>query len=148
MTDKLDDVWASRDFPVLVATAKLINEGERHVMARQLSKSLDLGTDEVLLALDGLVPTYLTGKPLDSLGGRTDFLVNGITERGRRAVGLWPSGEGVDALVDALRKAENTTDDPEEKTVLRRAAGAVGSVSRDIMVDVVAAVVSRQSGLG
>jgi hypothetical protein len=85
---------------------------------------------------------------LDSLGGRTDFLVNGITERGRRAVGLWPSGEGVDALVDALRKAENTTDDPEEKTVLRRAAGAVGSVSRDIMVDVVAAVVSRQSGLG
>jgi len=38
--------------------------------------------------------------------------------------------------------------DPEEKTLLRRAAGAVGSVSRDIMVDVVAAVVARQSGLG
>jgi hypothetical protein len=74
--------------------------------------------------------------------------VSELTERGRRAVGLWPSGESADALVEALRQAEELTDDPEERTLIRRAAGAIGSVSREIMVDVVAAVVARQSGLG
>ena len=93
-------------------------------------------------------PGYLRGDAFDSLAGRMGVVFDGITERGRRTVGLWPSTESVDALVDALRQAEETTNDPEEKTLLRRAGGAIGSVSRDIMVDVIAAVVSRQSGLG
>ncbi|NNM44592.1 hypothetical protein [Knoellia koreensis] len=148
MTDKLDDVWASRDFPVLVAAARILDRGDGPVSAAPLVQATSLSEQEVFSAFDALTPSYLTGEVYESLGGRGDVFFAGITERGRRAVGLWPSGEGVDALVDALRKAEDTTDDPEEKTLLRRAAGAVGSVSRDIMVDVVAAVVSRQSGLG
>jgi hypothetical protein len=148
MTGQLDDVWANRDFPVLLAAARLINQGQRNIMARELVQHVEFERDQVLLALDGLVPAYLNGKALNSMAGRIDFHVSGLTERGRRAVGLWPSGESVDALIDALRKAEDATDDTEEKTLLRRAAGAVGSVSREIMVDVVAAVVSRQSGLG
>ncbi|MEP6650890.1 MAG: hypothetical protein ABJA74_13425 [Lapillicoccus sp.] len=91
-----------------------------------------------------LVPTYLTGKPLNTADGILDVVINGLTERGRRAIGLWPSGETVDALVDALRQAEEATEDPEEKSLIRRAVGAVTSVSRDVMVDVVAAVINRQ----
>lgn len=79
---------------------------------------------EVMRALEGLVPAYLGGKPADSMQGRIDFFVAGLTERGRRAVGLWPSEESVDALVDDLRKSEEATDDPEEKSLIRRAAGA------------------------
>jgi hypothetical protein len=71
-----------------------------------------------------------------------------VNGRGRRAVGLWPLGESADAVVDALRQSECSQTTPEEKTMIRRAAGAIGSVSRDIMVEVVAPVVSRQSGLG
>lgn len=82
------------------------------------------------------------------MGGTVDFFVTDLPERGRRAVGLWSSGESVEALVDALCQAEETTDDEEEKSLLRRTAGAIGSASRDIMVDVVAAVVARQSGIG
>jgi hypothetical protein len=76
------------------------------------------------------------------------FMVGGLTERGRRASGLWPGGESVEALIDALRQAEEAADDPEEMRIIRRAAGAIGMVSRDIMVDVVAAVVTKQSGIG
>ncbi len=82
------------------------------------------------------------------LSGDQDLHAVDLTERGRRAVGTWPSSEGVDALVDALRQAEDTTSDPEEKTLIRRAAGAVGMVSRDVMVDVMGAVIARQSGIG
>jgi predicted ArsR family transcriptional regulator len=82
------------------------------------------------------------------LSGDQDLHAVDLTERGRRAVGIWPSSEGVDALVDALRQAEDATSDPEEKTLIRRAAGAVGMVSRDVMVDVMGAVIARQSGIG
>lgn len=108
----------------------------------------ELEDDEVIAALKGLLHGYIVGKPMETMGGTIDFFVTDLTERGRRSVGLWPSGESADALVDALRQAEELTEDPDEKTMIRRAAGAIGSVSRDIMVDVVAAVVSRQSGLG
>lgn len=50
-----------------------------------------------------------------------------LRERGRRAVGIWPNGESVDALVDALRQAGEATTDPEEKTLIRRPAGALTS---------------------
>lgn len=71
------------------------------------------------------------------------WLIDSLTERGRRTVGLWPSGEDVDALVDALKQAEQSTSDPAEKSLIRRAIGAVTAVSRDIMVDVTAAVISK-----
>lgn len=70
-----------------------------------------------------------------------------LTERGRRAVGLWPSERTADTLVDLLRQAEELTDDPEEKTLIRRAAGAIGSVSRDVITDVAAALARSQVGL-
>lgn len=56
------------------------------------------------------------------MGGTADFCVTDLTERGCRAVGPRLSGESVDALIDALRRAEETTDDEEEKRLLRRAA--------------------------
>ena len=38
------------------------------------------------------------------------------------------------------------TTDPEEKSAIRRAAGAVLTVGRDVMTDVMAAVIARQIG--
>lgn len=148
MTEKLDDTWSSRDFPVLVSAARAVDRRDPNVTAVRIADSLAMDLGEVFAALDALDGAYLRQEPYDTLGGRGDSFVTGLTERGRRVVGLWPSGENVDALVDALRQAEEQTDDPEEKSAIRRAAGAVLGVSRDVMVDVVAAVVARQSGLG
>lgn len=146
--DRLHDRWNTRDFPVVVAVARELDEGTRVVSATDVATSLEMDFLDVVTAMRALVPGYLVGRPVDSLAGTSEFFINQLTERGRRAVGIWPSGEGVDALVDALRQAEEATDDPEEKGILRRASGAVGMVSRDIMVDVVAAVVTKQSGIG
>ena len=144
MTDRLGDVWTSRDFPVLREAARVIDSGDGPVTSAPLVEATGLTRPEVFSAFDALVPAYLTGESVDSLAGRNDVSFTAITERGRRAVGLWPSGESVDALVDALRQAEDGADDPEEKSAIRRAAGAVLGVGRDVMTDVMAAVITKQ----
>lgn len=145
LIDKLEDMWTSRDFPVLVAVAKVLDRGDsRNIQASQVCEATGLSQVQVFAAFDALVPGYVGGKAADSMGGRQDVFFRGLTERGRRAVGLWPSGETVDALMEALRQAEASTDDPEEKGAIRRAAGALMGVGRDVMTDVMAAVISKQ----
>lgn len=147
--ERLADRWGSRDFPVLLAAARKLDERGLPVNVADIEPEVEgLSESDIISALKALLHVYIVGQAVDTLGGTVDFFVTDLTERGRRAVGLWPSGESADALVEALRQAEDLTDDPEERTMIHRAAGAIGSVSRDIMVDVVAAVVARQSGLG
>ena len=147
----LPDRWTERDRPVLMALARQIdNDGPDNVHMGDVADQTGLPGEDAerslrLLEQSGYLEV-LRG-PMMMSGDQSVHAVD-LTERGRRTVGLWPSGEGIDALVDALHQAEEATDDPEEKTLLRRAAGAVGSVSRDIMVDVMGAVIARQSGIG
>ncbi|GAA5122702.1 hypothetical protein GCM10023339_41480 [Alloalcanivorax gelatiniphagus] len=70
-----------------------------------------------------------------------------LTKRGRRAVGLWPTDDAGHELADLLRKVADELSDPEERTLVRRAAGALGSVSRGVMTDVIAVHVKSQAGL-
>ena len=147
----LPDRWGTRDFPVLMAAARRLDaDPEGHLDANVLAEDTGLEFKQVITALDALGDRFLLTRALRAAGRNLPVRIDvyGITERGRRAVGIWPSGEGVDALVDALRQAEDNVDDLEEKTLIRRAAGALGSVSRDVMVDVMAAVIARQSGMG
>lgn len=150
VTDKLDDTWTSRDFPVLVAAARLLEQGQTFIRADDVCIAAGLTPEDATRAIEALIPAYLEWVPPEGAqSGIRRVLFTGrhrLTERGRRAVGLWPSGESVDALVDALHQAEATTSDPEEKSAIRRAAGAVLSVGRDVMTDVMAAVIARQIG--
>lgn len=148
MTQKLDDRWAGRDLPVLISLAKALDANpSSRISMEYVTDDTGLDRDAVLSALIALEGTYIVGKPVELVAGIANFFTSGLTERGRRAAGLWPDGESVDALVDALRQAEEATEDPEEKTLLRRAAGAIGSVSRDVITDVMTAVIRSQTGI-
>lgn len=73
--------------------------------------------------------------------------VTGITERGQRAAGQWPTPESVaDRLAAALTDAAERETDPERKGWLRKTAAWMGGAGRDMAVEVGAAVVSRQIG--
>lgn len=75
-------------------------------------------------------------------------MVAHLTGRGRRATGLWPNGEdAVEQLIDAMRQAEDLVSDDDDKTALRKAGGQLASVSRGVLAEVIAAVVTRQAGL-
>ena len=144
MTGLLPDRWASQDFPVLRRVAEIV-ELEHAVEARpeRIADDLGIGEDDALRSLIALHDSgYVEGLRADTMGGKY-VIATGVTERGRRAVGIWPSGEGVDALVEALQQAAESTDDPEERSALRRAAAAVLGVGRDVMTDVMGAVIAK-----
>ncbi|MCT1986753.1 hypothetical protein M3C61_06935 [Dermacoccus abyssi] len=146
MIELLPDRWTERDFPLLMAVARRLDAGEHVVQVSALVDELELELPVALRSARTLLGTYVTGRSVDSMSGPLDAIISDLTERGRRATGLWPSGESADALVEALRQAEEATDDPEEKGNLRRAAGAVMGVGRDVMTDVMASVISKQMG--
>jgi hypothetical protein len=146
--EPLRDRWQDRDFPVLMAAARYLEEADDDVPGlEELIEATGFERAQVVKALSALDGTFIDASRHDSMGGIWSYDVIGLTERGRRAVGLWPSGEGVDALVTALRQAEDATEDPEERTALRRAGGAVATVSREVMSDILAAVIKSQTGL-
>ena len=143
--DGLQDRWATRDFPVLLAAARKVDALHLNVRASELADELGMSPDDVMSALIALDPTYVETKE-DRRGPNilANVAVLRLTERGRRAVGLWPGEDSADALVRVLEAAADAEADPVEQGKLRKAAKAVGTVSRDVLVEIVAAVASRQ----
>ncbi|MEE3128462.1 MAG: hypothetical protein VX494_14740 [Actinomycetota bacterium] len=146
MTDRDRDTWHTRDLHVLRAVAD--HDPHMDNWSATMCAEMVLDPDDLVAALQALEEARYIEVWWSRTFGGDDPLGARLRERGRRAVGVWPSAEAIDGLVEALRQAEEATEDPDERTLIRRAAGALGSVSRDVMTDVIAAVVARQSGLG
>lgn len=144
MTDTLTDLWTTRDLPILRHVAHRIEVDDAdEVRPEAVATALDVDKDRTLRSLITLQESgFIAGIRADTLGGKY-IMVTDLTERGRRAVGIWPSDEGVDALVQALRQAAEATSDPEERNALRKAAAAVLGVGRDVMTDVLGAVIAK-----
>lgn len=150
--EQISDRWHTRDKHVLVEFARRIDGGETSVDSREVAAELDLDEAEcarvaVALADDG----YLTiaGKPISAWGsGPVIVLVADLTGKGRRNTGIWPNEDtAVEQLLSALSKAELLADDPDDKTALRKAGGQLATVSRSVLAEVIAAVVTRQAGI-
>ncbi|MBA4609271.1 hypothetical protein H1W00_12345 [Aeromicrobium sp. Marseille-Q0843] len=143
----LSDQWHSRDLPVLVETADRLRTSPT-VASGQVAPAVGIDAAETARAFDALIGTYLLGKVQRTGNGEIYVAIaSGVTERGRRATGLWPDGDSaVEHLLSALRQAEELTDDPDDKSALRKASGQLASVSRNVVAEVIAAVVTRQAG--
>ena len=77
------------------------------------------------------------------------MVVDGVTERGLRESGAWPTAEQLtDRLIAAFEDAAEREPEPEKKGKFRSAAGALGGASRDIVVDVISGVITKSAGLG
>lgn len=147
MTELRPDRWHSRDFPVLLEVARLLDDGARHVQVRDL-EATGFDFKQLIAALGALVPGYLTGKQLDTLAGPVDFVVTGLTERGRRTTGLWPQEDAAsDALVELLNQAADGTTDEDDAGNLRKAGRLLKSVPGNVIADVTAALIRQQAGL-
>ena len=151
MTHKLlSDTWYAREFPVLLEVARQLEGGIGLVDSGSVGRALAMDRDDVGRAFEALIPSYLDGKVQRAAGGVV-YLATAkrLTERGRRATGLWPDGDtAVEQLLSALRQAEDLTDDPDDKSALRKASGQLATVSRSVIAEVIAAVVTRQAGMG
>jgi DNA-binding transcriptional ArsR family regulator len=132
----------------MVCARALEDDPRGGFQAGDLTEDSGLSEDEItraLLALEGA--GYISAAVSRTIGPRLPrVLVNGLPERGRRTVGLWPSGDSADALVTTLLQAAEQAPDEEDRSRLRKAAAALAGLSRDLLVEVSAALVSRQLG--
>ncbi len=144
----LPNRWDTRDFPVLLEIARGLDAGalpdQQQILAELGITEHDLNAAWQALREGGYL-RLVEGRPRRIGEDEVTRIV--LTERGFRAVGLWPSERSADQLVDLFRQAEELTDDPDEKSRIRQAASAVLGVSRDIVADVGAAWVRAQTGL-
>ncbi len=146
---KLNERWHSRDLPVLVEAARQLDSGQTHVDGGRVARALDLDSAQVNAALDALIPTYLQGRTHRAGNGEIYMvLINRLTDRGRRAVGLWPDEDNdADALIQLLEQAASQTDDEEDQSALRRAGRALRGVPAAVLADVTAALIRQQTGI-
>lgn len=142
MTEQLDDVWADRDYPVLVDVTRRIDQGEHMVSSDVVAESVGLSPEDVQLA----------GRALERRGfvdltktvSGTIFFKD-VAGAAYLMTGLHPDADdALSALVQALQQAAAETGDEDERGRLRKAADGLLNVSRDIMVGVMTAYLSHQ----
>lgn len=145
-TDKLEDVWAARDFPVLVEVARRFDAGALSVRREDVADATGLDVDTVQLA--GLA---LSRRGLVETKGAMQAPVLRFTNVAGAAyllTGLHPDGDDVvSQLVSALQQAAAQQSDEDERGRLRRAADAIGGVSRDVITGVLTAVITKSAGM-
>jgi hypothetical protein len=145
VTERLDDVWLSRDYPVLREATRRVDAGEVLPTTAAVADALGMDHDEVMLAVKALVRCDLVSITRAYGGGATFDDVSG---EAYLLTGLHPDGDdAIGGLVDALRQAADRVEDPEERGRLRKIADGMVGVSRDVMTAVLTAwVASRIPG--
>ena len=145
MTEKLPDVWTSRDFPVLKEVVRRLDEGDQFIMASAIAESLDMAEEKVIAAgralrRRGLITT--SGSMAAELETFDD-----VSGEAYIVTGLHPDGDdAVSRLIDALRQAAENTSDPDEKSRLRQVANQIGGLSREVAAGVMTAVLTGGMG--
>jgi len=134
MPDRLEDVWTTRDRPVLVEVVRRFDEQEQPVGMAGVAEATGLKLEDVERA----------GRNLNRAGLAIadDWHFMGISAEALRIAGLWPdAGDAFDRLVWSLeqRIAEAP---PEEKGKLRRLLDGVVGVGRDVGVEVLGAALT------
>lgn len=144
------DTWTTRDYPVLVDLAEHLDAGGLPVEPDEVDHS-GLDTKAVARAMVALISGhYVEGQVDVALAGPPQPYVTGLTEKGRRAAGLWPA-DGTDhtlALVEAIRAAAEQADDEDERSRLRKAADALAGAAGRVTEGAITAFLAGVAGGG
>jgi predicted transcriptional regulator len=130
----VDDTWAGREMPVLTAVVALLSDSYM-VTVSDIAERTGLGMADVARSLDALDPAYVDFRKTETGGDPRFWYVHKVTAEARRAVGQWPTAEGlVDQFVKAFNDAAEAEDDAEKHYQLRQAAGLLSGGVRDVAV--------------
>jgi hypothetical protein len=135
----VESTWESRDLPILDAIVRHFEESDDPYppgIPTEETFAEVTGRDvrEVRKAVQNLRQSYLVVQD----GGLGDSMIMGVTDEARRAVGLWPTPEGiVDRLVQGLLDAADQEPDEHKRSRLRAVAEGLGGFARDVAVGVI-----------
>jgi hypothetical protein len=146
----MESTWAATiDLRVLEAAVQYMEDNEygKLPQAYDLAPSLKLSPEELgksLLRLqDEYIDIYRPGGGLSNVG------VQRIRASARRAIGQWPTAERVATrIIQDLDSAAETERDPEQKARLKQTAAFLGSSGKDLLINILASVIAKGTGLG
>lgn len=143
---KVDDTWAGREMPVLTAVVTLLSNSYM-VTVSDIAEHTGLGMADVARSLDALDPAYLDFRKTETGGDPRFWYVLKVTAEARRAVGQWPTAEGlIDQLVKALNDAGDAAEDAEKHDQLRQASGLLSGAARDVAVKAAQRIIGPPPG--
>jgi hypothetical protein len=142
----VEDTWAGRDLPVLDATVSLL-EYSYMVTVSDIADRTGLEQAEVARALDALGPDYVDFRKTETGGDPRFWYVLKATPQARRAVGQWPTPEGMIArLADGLSLAADAETDPDRQSLLTHTAGLLAGPLHQVSVEVAARIMGTAGG--
>jgi predicted transcriptional regulator len=146
--ETLEDTWGARDVQVLSAVVALLEQSYM-VTVSDIAGRTGLEMSVVAQSLNALNPAYVDFRKTETGGDPTFWYVLKVTPEARRAVGQWPTAEGlIDRLAQAFADAAEREDDAEKHYQLRQAAGLLKDGVRDVAVKAAAAIVGPQAESG
>lgn len=142
---RLNDRWATRDYPVLEWIVAQFDTPAPDVQDATVAAALDLSDVDAAAAVRNLeIGGFLVGVTWTFGDG---FAVGGITERALRETGVWPSSETVaDQLLWFLEQKVDQAPDAETRSRWARIRDGFAGAGRDFTVEVVAAMATRSMG--
>jgi hypothetical protein len=106
---------------------------------------------EVMLSLFALIdarPAYVNAMSDDGgMSGNRFVQILGLTERGRRAVGQWPSGDPFTNLLQLLDQRIDDVTDPGERSRLTKVRDSLLGMSRDVATSLFTAWAQQRLGI-
>lgn len=141
MTERLEDVWISRDYPVLREVTLRIDAGDRPTLD-EVRAALGFDTVTMVRATRALDRRHLVDGVRTAEHGIVRF--TDVSGQAYLFTGLHPDADdALSGLVQLLQQAADQTTDEEERSRIRRAADGLRGVSRDVMVGVMTAFAAR-----
>ena len=146
--DQLDDVWATRNYPLLCEITRRIDGGERSLTVKSIAAAIRMDEEEAYRGAAALERRgFITGRSPGGSDTPKVLRVIDVSASAYLITGLHPDGDdALSRLIAGLRGAADMHPDEDERGRLRRAADALGGVARDIGVQVVTAVITKQAG--
>lgn len=142
----IENLWTSADLPTLQAVAELAQSHKGHLAAGQVAAVTGLDLDTTLEALERLLKAgYIDAQALHGDNRTVAVIIGGMTERGLREVGAWPSTEvAADRLIAALDALVANASTPDERTRWQRVRDGIAGAGRDVTVGLATAVLTGQ----
>ncbi len=146
----MTDLWTTRDLPVLRALVEHFDDPRASDSGLDLAGETGLDGAQIERALAALYraePPYIKATIAFESGG-VPARIHSVTERAYRAVGAWPTAEGLtDRITAAFADAADAEPDPEQKSKLKSTAAWLGGAGRSVALDVAMKLVEHQTGL-
>jgi hypothetical protein len=141
VSEPLDDVWYSRELPVLREAVRGINAGLNGVPVRTIAEATGLNADDVVLSLHALEAVGLVEMRwvMPAAHGRV-WRVSGDAQR---ATGAWPTPEAaLDRMIAALDAIAASTDDEDTRTRVAKIKDALLAGGKQIGLAVATTVIT------